>query len=220
MNTGIKKFALAGAIALLAGAASADPLSWTEVEVGYNLADGGDDTTDAAEIRGSIGFAGIGHVSLGYLDGTSEDGPDEFDFDGYEIRAGVHPSVGDKSQLIAEAIYFDYSGDDGNGFDADEDGWGLGFGVRHAFNDQFEVRADIDYYNGTWDSNVFASEDFNNTSYTVSGRYYWTPSIYTGVGVTVGGSEAFSVASYGDDVIRVSLGWSFGGEASDMSDSF
>jgi len=209
MNTGIKKFALAGAMALLAGAASADPLSWTEVGIGYDMADAGDDTTDALDVRGSIGFADIGHLSVGYLDGTVDGsgGSSDFDFDGYEVRAGVHPGVADKTQVVAEAIYFDYSGD----FDTDEDGWGLGFGVRHQMGDQFEIRAQIDYYNGTYDEGSF-SEDFNNTVYTFGGRYYWMPSFFTGVSVAVNGSEAFSIGYSGADVIRIDAGWSFGGD--------
>ncbi len=96
MNTEIKKIALASAITLLAGMANADPLSWTEAGVGYNVADAGEDGTQAIDIRGGIGFAGIGHVSLGYLDGTVDgsEGSSDFDFDGYEVRAGVHPERG------------------------------------------------------------------------------------------------------------------------------
>jgi hypothetical protein len=210
MNTGIKKIALAGAIALLAGVASADPLTWTELGVGFDMADAGDNTTDAFDIQGSIGFAGIGHASATYLDGTVDgsEGSSDFDFDGFEIRAGVHPSVADKTQVIAEAIYFDYSGD----FDTSEDGWGLGFGVRHQMGDQFEIRAQIDYYNGSYDVGSF-SEDFNNTVYTFGGRYYWMPNVFTGVAVAVNGAEAFSIGYSGEDVIRVDAGWSFGGDA-------
>jgi hypothetical protein len=213
MNTGIKKIALTGAISLLAGMASADPLTWTELGVGYNVADASDsgfsDSVTAYDIRGGIGFAGIGHAQLTYLDGSADgsEGNVDFDFDGYEVRAGVHPDVGDKTQAIVEAIYFDYSGD----FDTDEDGWGLGFGIRHQFGDQFEIRAQIDYYEGEYTEGSF-SEDFNNTSYGLSGRYYWMPNFFTGVGVTVSGSEAFSIGSEYGDVIRVDAGWSFGSD--------
>ena len=211
MKTGMKKIALAGAIALLAGAAQADPLGWTEAGIGFNVADAGDESVNAFDIRGSVGFAGIGHAQLTYLDGSADGGagdPD-FDFDGFEVRAGVHPSVGDKTQVVAEAIYFDYSGDDG-GPDVDEDGWGLGFGVRHQLGEQFEIRAQIDYYDGEF-SVVSFSEDFNNTVYSFGGRYYWMPNCFTGVAVAVGGAEAFSIAG-GGDVIRVDTGWSFGGD--------
>ena len=209
MNTGIKKIALTAAIALLAGGASADPLTWTELGVGFNVVDAGDDSTDAFDIKGSIGFAGIGHAQLTYLDGgvDGSEGSSDFDFDGYEVRAGVHPSVGDKTQLVVDAIYFDYSGD----FDVDEDGWGLGFGVRHQLGDQFEIRAGIDYYDGEWSQGSF-SEDFNNTVYSFGGRYYWVPNFFTGVSVAVSGAEAFSIGDSGGDVIRVDAGWSFGGD--------
>ncbi len=115
--------------------------------------------------------------------------------------------MGDKTQVVAEAIYFDYSGD----FDVDEDGWGLGFGVRHQLGDQFEIRAQIDYYDGEWTQGSF-SEDFNNTVYSFGGRYYWVPMFFTGVSVAVGGAESFSIGESGSDVIRVDAGWSFGGD--------
>jgi hypothetical protein len=209
MNTGIKKFALAGAIALLAGAASAEPLDWTEIGVGWNIADAGNDSADALDIKGGIGFAGIGHAQVTYVDGTV-DGGEGFDFDGYEARLGVHPTVGTGTQLVLDAIYFDYSGD----FDTSEDGWGLGFGVRHQLGDQFEIRANIDYYDGSYDAGSF-SEDFNNTTYSFGGRYYWMPNLFTGVAVTVSGAEAFSIGDTYGDVVRVDVGWSFGGDVMD-----
>lgn len=216
MNREIKITALAAAIALLAGGAQADPLSWTEVGVGYNIVDAGEDTTDAFDIRGSIGFAGIGHAVLTYTDG-SVDGSEGFsgaDFDGFEIRAGVHPSVAEDTQVIAEILYFDYSAElEGTSNEADEDGWGLGFGVRHQMGEQFEVRAQIDYFDGTYEVDAFSfSEDFNNTTYSFGGRYYWMPTLFTGVTVLIDGLEAASVADSGGDVIRVDVGWSFGAD--------
>jgi hypothetical protein len=214
MKSELKKIALAGAIALLAGTASADPLSWTELGVGFNVADAGDDSADAFDVRGGIGFAGIGHAQLTYTDGSVDgsEGDPDIDFDGFEVRAGVHPSVSDKTQVIAEAIYFDYTAEeDGFSGDVDEDGWGLGFGVRHQLGDQFEIRAQIDYFDGEWDAGSF-SEDFNNTTYSFGGRYYWMPNVFTGVAVIVNGSESFSVSDVGGDVIRVDAGWSFGGD--------
>ncbi|TFG86309.1 MAG: hypothetical protein E4H19_06105 [Chromatiales bacterium] len=212
MNTEIKKIALASAITLLAGMASADPLSWTEAGVGYNVADSVNEDATAIDIRGGIGFAGMGHAQLTYADGSVDViGGSDIDFDGYEARAGVHPSVGDKTQLVVDAIYFDYSGDQGS-YNVDEDGWGLGFGLRHQLGDQFEIRAQIDYVDGSWDDNDGDSGDFKNTTYSFGGRYYWVPNFFTGVGVTISGSEAFSVVDEGGDVIRVDAGWSFGGD--------
>jgi hypothetical protein len=79
--------------------------------------------------------------------------------------------------------------------------------------DQFEVRAQIDYFDGTWDLDGSSfSEDFSNTAYSFGGRYYWMPSLFTGVTVLVNGLEAASAASVGGDVIRVDVGWSFGSD--------
>jgi hypothetical protein len=211
----MKKIALAGAVALLAGTANAEPLTWTEVGAGFNVADAGEDSIDAFDIRGGIGFAGIGHAQASYLDGSADnfylaEGGD-VDFDGFEVRAGVHPSVGDKTQVIAEAIYFDYSGDvDGSSFDV-SDGWGLGFGVRHQFGDQFEVRAQIDYFDGEAFGDVEElSSDFNDTNYSFGGRYYWMPNLFTGVSVHVNGMGGIPFTG---DTIRLDVGWSLGGDA-------
>jgi hypothetical protein len=200
MKTELKRTALAAAIALVTGAAYGGPLSWTELGVGYQrMDDSGDSETDAYDIRGSIGLGQMFHIQADYLDGSSD--PD-VDFDGYEVRAGVHPSVGENTQAVVEVIYFDYTVDLNPGND-DEDGYGLGFGVRHKVGDQFEVRGQVDYYDGSAD----ISGDFNNTAFSASGRYYWTPAFFTGAGVTVGG-----VAGLDSDTIRIDAGWSFGGD--------
>lgn len=148
----MKKLALASAIALLTGTAQADPLSWNEIGVGYNRADGGENTTDAVDIQGSIGLGELFHSQLTYLDGTAEDGGEggggpDFDFDGYDARLGVNPFVGEKTQAVVDLIYFDYDGDLGTA----EDGWGLGFGLRHQIGDKFELRGEISYIDGTFE---------------------------------------------------------------------
>jgi hypothetical protein len=210
----VKKLALASAIGLLCGgAAQAEPLTWNEIGIGYNKADSGDEEADALDILASLGFGSMFHGQLQYVDGSVDggEGESDFDFDGYEARLGLHPSVGENSQVIIDVIYFDYEGDDGfnNG---EEDGYGLGFGLRHQIGEQFEIRADINYYDGDFEaSSPFGSfsEDFTNTSYRFGGRYYFNPAIFAGVSIEVNGSEAFSIAESGD-VIRLTAGWSFG----------
>jgi hypothetical protein len=207
MKTEMRKTALAAAIGLLASSAYAGPLSWTEVGVGYLQADSGNDDIAAYDLRGSIGLGQLFHVQAGYTDGTADNagpGGSDYDFDGYDIRAGVHPSVGEKTQAVVDLIYFDYSGE----ADDEEDGVGVGFGVRHQMGDQFEARAQIDYVQGSSDP---GGDDFTNTTYSFGGRYYWSPAIFTGVTVFLNGAEAFSIAG-GGDVIRADVGWSFGGD--------
>lgn len=210
MNRNIQKAAVLGAAALLLGTAKADPLSWTEIGVGYNVADSGDDEVDAFDIRGSIGIADLFHGQLTYIDGSEGGGGP--DFDGYELRAGVHPSVAENTQAVVELLYFDYSADY-NSFDADEDGWGLGFGIRHAMGDQFEIRAQADYFDGTWEiDGTPVSEDFTNITYSFGARYYWTPNFFSGAAVILNGLEAASAADNYGDVLRIDVGWSFGAD--------
>lgn len=210
-----KVLAISAAIAALPlalqSSAKADPLSWTEIGVGYDLADSGDETTDAFDVKASIGLGKMFHLQASYLDG-SEGGGNGVDFDGYEVRGGIHPSVSDSTQVVVDLIYFSYSADYDFGLSADEDGYGLGFGVRHKMGDQFEVRAMADVVDGSWDPDGGSSEDFTNTSVSIGGRYYWTPAIFTGVTVALNGLEALSAASIGGDVIRFDVGWSFGGD--------
>ena len=213
MNKQMKKTALAAAFVLLAGASKAEPLSWTEVGLGYNRVDAGDESVDAFDIKGSIGFANLFHAQFSYLDG-SEGGSNGIDFDGYEIRAGVHPTVGEKTQAVVDLIYFDYSADPDfcPSCDFSEDGWGLGFGIRHQMGDQFEARAQIDYFDGSFDCNGCTSSDFNNTTYSFGGRYYWMPNLFTGVTITLNGLEGLSVADFDGDALRLDVGWSFGAD--------
>jgi hypothetical protein len=211
-----KVLAISAAIAALPLAmqstAKADPLSWTEVGVGYNMADSGDENIDAFDIKASIGLGNLFHVQAQYIDG-SEGGSSGFDFDGYEIRAGVHPSVGENTQVVIDVIYFDFTADpDFSTLDIDEDGYGIGFGIRHKMSDQFEVRAQADWFDGNWEPDGGSSFDFTNTTVSMSGRYYFTPAIFAGVGVTLNGIEALSAADVGGDVLRIEGGWSFGGD--------
>jgi len=206
MKVEIRKTALAAAIGLLAGGAYADPLSWTEVGVGYLQADSGNDDVTAYDVRGGIGLGQLFHIQAGYTDGTADNqgtGGSDYDFDGYDVRVGVHPSVGENTQAVVEAIYFDYSGEGSDEWD----GWGVGFGVRHKMGDQFEMRSQIDYVQGTSDP---GDEDFTETIFSIGGRYYWVPAFFTGVAVNIGGTSASS--DLGGDVIRIDAGWSFGGD--------
>ncbi len=212
-----KALAISAAIAALPLAlqstAKADVLSWTEIGVGWDIADSGDNTTDAFDVKASIGLGKMFHIQASYLDGSEGGGGP--DFDGYDIRAGIHPNVSDTTQLVVDAIYINYTASDvfgTPGFDVDEDGYGLGFGVRHKMGDKFEVRAQADLIWGTWDPNSGTSEDFTNTSVTIGGRYYFTPAIFGGVSVGLNGAEALSAAGVGDDVLRAEVGWSFGGD--------
>ena len=195
----------------LLNTAKAGPMSWTEIGVGYDLADSGEDTVDAFDVKGSIGLGSMFHIQASYLNGSAG-GTNSVDYDGEDVRAGIHPNVSDDTQLVVEAFYFTYTADFSGPFSVDEDGYGLGFGVRHKMGDKFEVRTQADVAWGTWDPNSGPSEDFTNTSVSIGGRYYWTPAIFTGVSVALNGMEALSAADVGGDVVRVDVGWSFGGD--------
>ena len=119
MNTKSMGIALLSAAALLGGTAAQAELPWTYGEFGYSRADGSEDfQTDAYDLKASIGFADKWHASVGYLDGTTENGnnPDT-DFDGWNVIVGAHPQLTTNTQLIADLTYFNYDIDGGEGTD-------------------------------------------------------------------------------------------------------
>jgi hypothetical protein len=221
-TTGI---ALLSAAALLgpALANAAETLPWTFAQFGYTRADGGEDLaeTDAYNVFASVGFAGKWHAQLEYTDGEIdvEDGDDKFDFDGYRVVVGAHPQITENTQLRADVTYFDYTTDDLGGFgnsDADTDGYGLGFGLRHAFSPKVEATVQAWYVEGDRDFGGFFSDcdsgsscDFQETIIELQGRYNWTRNLSTGLTVALGGSLNGGVGLGGDSA-TFDARWSFG----------
>jgi hypothetical protein len=224
-----KGISLLSAAALLAPAlaTAGENLPWTYVEAGYIPKIGfddnsfGDETADAGQLTGSIGFLGMGHAQLEYTNGDAFD----TDFDGYRLLVGGHNQIGENTQLIGDLTYFDYSYDGGEGSglsfnDVDVDGFGIGVGLRHALNSRMEVSGQVWYVDGTGEEDgAFGSEtDFNNTIFELRGRYNWTPQLSTGITAFMGGTffggggSSFSSG----DFVRADIRWAFGN--SDFSD--
>ena len=211
---------LLSAAALLGTTAARAELPWTYGEVGYSKADGVDNfETDAYDLKASVGFLDIWHASLGYTDGTSEQGSDQdVDFDGFRLIVGAHPQLTPNTQLITDLTYFNYDTDGGEGdFDTGSvDGYGVGFGLRHALSDKFELGAEVWYTEGSYDPDCCSDEDYNDTTLELTGRYNWMPQLSTGLTVTLNNGPAGGYyTQYGEDAIRFDVRWSFlGGLAS------
>jgi hypothetical protein len=229
MKTKGMGIALLSAAALLGGAAAqAAELSWTYAEVGYNKADAADDfETDAYDIKGSVGFAGIWHASLDYLDGTADNsgsGNNDLDFDGFRLVVGAHPQLTPNTQLVTDLTYFDYDYDGGEGATGNSDGYGVGLGLRHSLTDKVELLGEIWYTDGSVDQDGGSSDDYSDTTVQLAARYNWTPAISTGVSVDLGGTLGAGTSSLssssGGDVIRFDARWSFGGGVDGLSDSY
>jgi hypothetical protein len=213
-TTGI---ALLSAASLLgaASANAAENLPWTFAEFGYTRVDGTEDfETEAFSVLGSIGFMNVLHAQLEYTDGESDSDffSDDPDFDGFRVTAGAHPQISDNTQFRLDATYFDYDGGEGS-FDFDSKGYGLGFGIRHAFSSKFEGTAQAWYVEGDTDSNGFFGnndQDFNDTIIEFQGRYNWTPNLSTGLTVSLNGGFAGVAADDSSDSARFDVRWAFG----------
>ena len=137
----------------------------TELDVGFVNVDG-----DGLGIRGAYEFADEWYAFAGLADL-------EFDFgvDGTEIDFGVgwHNSLSNTADLVAEVSYVRVDLDSGLA-SADENGFGLGVGLRaHAWED-VQLEAGIAY----------VDLDDAETSVAFAGRYYLTQTVAVGLGLS------------------------------------
>jgi hypothetical protein len=227
-----KGIALLSAAALMAPglALAAENMPWTYIEAGYipkigfDDNDGDDNTADAGQLTGSIGFLGMGHAQVEYTNGDAAN----TDFDGYRLVVGAHNQLGENTQLIGDLTYFDYSYDGGEGCtvfncisdDIDTDGFGVGLGLRHAINSRMEIAGQFWYLDGNVEQGN-DDADVNTTILELRARYNWTKQFSTGVTAFIGGAF-FGAGSVGSsfldtgDFYRLDARWSFGN--SDFSD--
>jgi len=213
MKTKGMGIALLSTAALLGSAVAQAELPWTYAELGYNVGDGIEDAeTDAIDIKGSIAFLDKWHASLAYLDGEFDSDSDDTDFDGFRFVVGAHPQLTANTQLITDLTYFDYDLDGGEGANGGSDGFGVGFGLRHAVSDKFELTAQAWYLDGDVDFGS-STDDFNDTTVELGGRYNWTSNLSTGLTVYLNnypGLPSAAGLSATGDVARFDVRWAFG----------
>jgi len=191
----MKKLILTLAAFGLSSVAMAGP-SWTYVDLGYVVGDseGDDNDVDGFSLRGSLGFAGIWHVQLDYLDVDF----DQFDasFDGFELRGGIHPAATDNTDFVLDIGYFDGTFEESGEADVDADGFTFRTGVRSNISDNNELRSFISLTYGDIDG----EGDFTDIGYSVGGQYNFNEAWSVGVDASVGG----------DDLANLYVRWSFG----------
>jgi len=93
-----------GAMIWAGTAVAVDRPDWTYVQGSYGIGDSGatsSDDTNQWGVGGSLGFADMWHVQAGYLDGENNG----FDFDSWNVLVGVHPNVGDGTDLFFDVFY-------------------------------------------------------------------------------------------------------------------
>ena len=162
------------ALAALPLMAQAENFDYTNIEVGYvsTEIDVGlvDVDGDGLGIRGAYEFAPEWYVFGGLADLEFD-----FDVDGteYEFGVGWHNSLSAKTDLIAEVSYVSVELDSGFA-SAEEDGFGLGVGVRAHAWENVQLEAGVAY----------VDLDDSETSLGLAGRYYVTEAVAVGLGLS------------------------------------
>jgi len=182
--------AVAATLALLPLAAQSEGISYTYVEAAYveTDIDGVSRNADGYALRGSIGITDNVFMFAGYTDQSI--GP--LDFEIYNIGAGYAWSLTPRTDLYGKVSYV-RAELSGPGFGGNDDGFGLGIGVRHLVTDQFELEAAVSY--------VDLSDSGDDTALGIGARWHFTPQFSLGAEA----SFADDAKSYG-----VGLRWSFG----------
>lgn len=148
----------------------------TEIDVGQGV---GDVEGDGFGLSGSLAVAPNWHV---FADFASSD----FDFNvettQYRVGGGYNYPISDSTDVIARLSYVSVEAEVDTpfgSFDADEDGFGLGAGVRGKVADSFELEGAVEYVDLGGDSG-------GDTAFIAEGRYSFTPTFALGAGIEVG----------------------------------
>lgn len=178
-------------VALLAisGAASAQNFSYDYLNIGYGVVefDDLDVDGDALGIDGAFAIADNYHLFATYEVG-------DFDFDvettSYNAGIGYNAPVSDRLDIVARLSYEYVEVDAPVIPSVDDNGFGLGVGLRFAATEQFELNAGLDY--------IDLSDSGDDTGFNAAALYNF--------------SDVFSVTLRGDwtdDVSSYTLGGRF-----------
>jgi len=179
----IHKLLVAGA--LLPFGALAQDLDYTFVELSYL-----DTELDAGPVDlGGDGLGLTGSLSVTdsvFLFANYQTQDYEFGIDGtsYDLGAGMRFGLKPQLDLVGELAWVNYKVETALG-DADDDGLGIGVGLRGRVHDSFELQGGFRYVD-LEDSDTFLS---------LAGRWYFTRTVAAGFGL-----------SFNDDV----TGWNLG----------
>jgi hypothetical protein len=182
----------------VAGSAMAaeDPL-WTYADIGYQRSSSGSEDTEGFNLRGSIEFADKWHASLLYADGEVDGGkPSGVDYDGYELRLGIHPALSANTDYVFEFGYFDGEDDGGAGSVDEFDGYSLTTGIRTMWTERLELNAFVGVRSGDFGPKGGASWDFTEVIVQAGGQYLFTDNIGVGVDLLNGGSLSGNTANF------------------------
>lgn len=159
-------------LASLPFAAAADGFDYTFVEAGYVESEldvgAGDVDGDGLGLRGSLALNDTLHLFAEY---ASQDMDFDIDSTSWNIGAGAHWGLDKNLDFVAEAAWVKAEVDTPLG-SADDDGLGVGAGLRFRATDKVELDGMIRY----------VDLDESDTSLAVGGRYYFTTAFALGGG--------------------------------------
>lgn len=182
--------AILAAITLLPFTARAEEPKYTYVDAAYVRTDidGISGSADGFLLRGSVGIVGDFFLFADYAD----QGIHGVDIQEYTVGAGYAWSMTDTTDLYGKVSY-ERAEADYQGFGIDDDGYGLGIGIRSFVTDQLELEAAVNYTD--------LSDSGDDTALALAARWYFIDQLAVGV-----------EAAFGQDATTYGIGlrWQFG----------
>jgi hypothetical protein len=173
---------LGGVLVANAAAAAEQGPSYTYMEAGYAHVelDDFDANGEALALEGSVALTDMFHLVGGYQDGTIEaDGNVDVDVSTMEVGAGMHFPINPTIDFVTQATWVSTEVDvDGFG-GVDDDGYGLGMGLRAMLSPKFELDGSVHYVD---------INDSDDTSFGAKAIYHFTD-MFAMTGSVVSGEE-------------------------------
>ena len=171
----------------------ADELSYSYLDPAYITTDidGFDEDVDGFALRGSLEVTDQMFAFAGYTDQSTDIFGEDLEFRTMSIGGGYAWPLSNRADVYGRLGYVKQEAEYA-GFNADDDGFLLGAGLRGRVAQEFELEGGINY--------VDLSDSGDNTSVFGAGRWYFTPAFAAGI-----------EAELGDNVNTYGLGvrWSF-----------
>ena len=174
----------------LASSAQATDFNYNYVEGAYESYDLDGTDADVGRLSGSYELTPNINIIGGYAIGDLENpgGGSDLDFEETTIGMEYRTSIAPKTDVTTNIQYINRDIDTAS----NDDGYGVGIGVRHWLMDKVEVDANVDY------SDVDNNDD---TRLKVGARYYINDAISTGVG--------YSTSKEDEDIVSGNIRWDF-----------
>ena len=161
--------------ALVPASAMAEGLDYTYVDVGYVTSTvdvaGIDVDGDGLGLRGSFALTDAFQLVGSY---TTQDFDGGLDVSTLEAGVGWRTNMSETVDFVSNVRLINAEAEV-LGLTVDDDGYGVGVGVRGMFEKSFEWEAGID----------FTDVSDTNTAFHLDGRYYFTPMFSGGAGLVL-----------------------------------